>query len=246
MNINELRAQADALAQHDVGMDMSQAKKTESFLLPEGSAVARLVEYIEFGSQPQEYQGKAKPAKMEFRLGFALYGDKYVKEDGTPRVISTFDIPLDNASKSKAFLIFSRMNHKKVYKNFAQMLGETFVVSIKHKVDSKGVVRANLDLSAVGPAIDAMTGRPYNVPEAPGDLYKVFLWNSPTQEQWDSLYIEGTRDDGRSKNFLQEKCLRALNYNGSKLQALLEGDVPQDMVASPWADTMPNDDDIPM
>ena len=244
MKVSSIKNQAQQLADSSVGLDMSQAKKAESFLLPEGTVVGRFVEYIEFGMQPQEFQGKAKPAKMDIRLGFALYGDEYTKEDGTPRVISSFNFPLDNSEKSKAFTIFSRMNSKKLYKNFGQMIGDLFIVNIKHKMDSKGTVRANLDLSAIGPAIDPLTRKPYVMPDAPDNLYRVFLWDNPTKEMWDSLYIEGTRDDGASKNFLQEKCLNALNYNGSKLQALLEGTMPSLTQEAP-VDVQPNDDDIP-
>lgn len=245
MNISSIKSHAQALADNSVGIDMSQAKKAESFLFPEGAAIGRFVEYIEFGMQPQEFQGKAKPAKMNIRLGFALYGEGYAKEDGTPRVISSFDFPLDNSEKSKAYTIFSRMNAKKLYKNFGQMIGDLFIVNIKHKVDSKGIVRANLDLSAIGPAIDPMTRKPYQMPDAPDNLYRVFLWNNPTPEMWESLYIEGNKDDGSTKNFLQEKCLNALDYQGSKLQEMLEGPMPS-LEQNPYEPTPFDDDDIPL
>ena len=116
-------------------MDMSVASKGgEKYLLPEGVALARLVEYIEFGKQPQEYKGEKKDPCMEIQLGFALYGEGYQKEDGKPRMISTYRMKLSNNEKAKSFKLFSRMNAKRTAKNFAQLLGEPFHVIFMNKV----------------------------------------------------------------------------------------------------------------
>lgn len=63
---------------------------------------------------------------------------------------------------------------------------------------------------------------------APTSDLRIFLWDNPTVATWDSLYIDGTREvkqaDGtvkeESKNFIQEMCMKAANYDGSALQAL--------------------------
>jgi hypothetical protein len=54
----------------------------------------------------------------------------------------------------------------------------------------------------------------------------MFLWDYPSKEAWDSLFIEGTWDDGKSKNMLQELCMSATNFDGSPLQQMLMGGVP--------------------
>jgi hypothetical protein len=58
------------------------------------------------------------------------------------------------------------------------------------------------------------------------DSMKLFLWNNPTKECWESLFIDGTREkDGVqiSKNWMQEILLSALDFNGSPLHQMLEG-----------------------
>ncbi len=55
----------------------------------------------------------------------------------------------------------------------------------------------------------------------------MFLQDNPTKASWDSLFIDGTytNRDGveASKNFLQNKITSSLSFEGSALQALLEG-----------------------
>ena len=55
---------------------------------------------------------------------------------------------------------------------------------------------------------------------------KVFLWNKPNKATWDSLFIDGTYEkDGEtvSKNFLQDTIKKALNFEGSPIEEMLEG-----------------------
>lgn len=200
-------------------LDMSTATKGgEKYLLPVGTALGRLVEYIEFGKQPQEFKGEKKDPAMEIQIGFALYGEGYQKEDGSPRMISTYRMKLSNNEKSKSFKLFSRMNAKKTAKNFAQLLGEPFLVPIIHSTNGKGTY-ARIDLDNIGYAIDPIRRTEYPVPMPNEDVYRVFLWNHPTKEMWDSIYIE-------KNNFLQETCLSATDYPNSKLEQLLKGSVP--------------------
>lgn len=212
-----IRQAADAANSTEI--DMSTASKGgEKFLIPAGTYVGRLIEYIEFGKQPQEYKGETKSPAMEIQLGFAIYGEGVTKEDGSPRVISTYRMKLSNNEKSKTFKIFSRMNWKKDKKTFAQMLGESFLVPIVHLTNGKGTY-ARIDTDNIAPAIDPISRREYPCPVPPEDIYRVFLWNHPTKEMWDSIYIE-------SNNFLQEICLGATNFPNSKLDQMLNGTMP--------------------
>lgn len=220
-------AALQALAAQDVaesGIDMNEAVKGGGGgrLLPEGYAFGRLVEYIEFGNQPQEYQGQAKDPAMEFTLGFALTGEGYQNDDGTPYVVRTYNTALSRNEKSRAFKLFKALNWKGTAKSFAQLLGETFLVKIKQvpksKTDPKIVSR--IDLDGFLPPLDPVTRQPYPIAEAPDDMYRLFLWSRPTKEAWDSLYIEGEYD-GKSKNRIQEQILAALDFQGSPLQQLL-------------------------
>ena len=220
-------AALQALAAQDVaesGIDMNEAVKGGGGgrLLPEGYAFGRLVEYIEFGNQPQEYQGQAKDPAMEFTLGFALTGEGYQNDDGTPYVVRTYNTALSRNEKSRAFKLFKALNWKGTAKSFAQLLGETFLVKIKQvpksKTDTKIVSR--IDLDGFLPPLDPVTRQPYPIAEAPDEMYRLFLWSRPTKEAWDSLYIEGEYD-GKSKNRIQEQILAALDFQGSPLQQLL-------------------------
>lgn len=218
-------------------LDMSTASKGgEKYLLPEGTALARLVEYIEFGKQPQEYKGEKKDPAMEVQLGFALYGKGYQKEDGSPRMISTYRMKLSNNEKSKTFKLFNRMNAKRTAKNFAQLLGQPFLVPIIHVNNSKGTY-ARIDLDNIGYAIDPINRTEYPVPMPAEDIYRVFLWNHPTKEMWDSIFIE-------KNNFLQETCLSATDFPNSKLEQLLKGSVPS-LEAKPTPEAPMDYDEVP-
>ena len=216
-------------------MDMSVASKGgEKYLLPEGVALARLVEYIEFGKQPQEYKGEKKDPCMEIQLGFALYGEGYQKEDGKPRMISTYRMKRSNNEKAKSFKLFSRMNAKRTAKNFAQLLGEPFLVPIVHVSNNKGTY-ARIELDTIGDAIDPVRRTEYPVPVPSEDIYRVFLWNHPTQEMWDSIHIE-------KNNFLQETCLSATDFPNSPLERMLKGSVPS---LEATTDNVDNFEDVP-
>ena len=220
-------AALQALAAQDVaesGIDLNEAVNGGGGgrLLPAGYAFGRLVEYIEFGNQPQEFQGQAKDPALEFTLGFALTGEGYQNDDGTPYIVRTYNTALSRNEKSRAFKMFKALNWKGTAKSFAQLLGETFLVKIKQvpksKTDPKIVSR--IDLDGFLPPLDPVTRQPYPIAEAPDDMYRLFLWSRPTKEAWDSLYIAGEYE-GKSKNRIQEQILAALDFQGSPLQQLL-------------------------
>ena len=221
-----------ALADEEVqatGVDMNEATKGGggARLLPEGYAFGRLVEYVEFGMQPQEYQGQAKDPALEFSLGFALWGEGYQNDDGSPYIVRTFSMAMSQNEKSRSFKLFRALNWKGSKKHFAQILSEPFLVKIKHVAKSKtdATVVSRIDLDGFLPPLDPVSKQPYPIPEAPAELYRLFLWNRPTKEAWDALFIEGEYED-KSKNRIQEIILGALDFQGSPLQLLLAGEVP--------------------
>ena len=240
----ELRALADAEAAES-GIDMNEAVKGGGGgrLLPAGYAFGRLIEYVELGMQPQEFNGKAKDPAIEFTLAFALWGEvpdpadptktiKYHNEDGTPYVIRPYSLSLSRNEKAGAFLLFKSLNWKGTAKNFGQLLGETFLVKIVHVPKSKTdtTIVSRIDLKGFLPPLDPVSRQPYNIPDVPLDQYNLFLWNRPTKAAWDKLYIEGTWEakDGKpaeSKNRVQETILKAVDFQGSPLQLLLGGAV---------------------
>lgn len=229
-------AQALALANEEAetGIDMNEATAGGSRLLPQGYAFARLVEYIELGKQPQEFGGQKKDPALEVSLGFALWGkppgseETYHNEDGTPYIIRPYSFALGRNEKATAFKLFKALNWDGTAKNFAQLLGRGFLAKIVHKPKSKtdATLVARIDFAGFLPPNNPATGDPYPIPAAADELYKLFLWNRPTKEGWDALFIEGQYEakDGkpaRSKNRVQETILAALDFQGSALQALL-------------------------
>ena len=254
--VNDLLQQANEDA--ELNQDMNIATKGGGGVLyPEGYAFARLVEYVEMGSHRTEYAGEVKAAQPMAKLGFALWGEGYQQEDGSPGMIRTYEFALSTNEKAKAFKLFKKLNYKGTSKTFAQLLNETYLLKVVHTKpkDATAKPRATIDLEGFLPPTDPVTKAPYSIPAAPDDLFKLFLWVKPTKAMWDSLFVEGKYDDGASKNFIQERCLAATDYPGSALEALLSGGVaalpslavpavPQQPPSVPSADA-PSNTDVP-
>lgn len=229
MSTVQERIAALAAEAAETGKDMTQVVKGGGTQrrLPVGYAMGRLVEYHEFGKQPQEFKGVVKDPAMEVRLGFALYGEGYANEDGTPYIMRTFNMALSQNEKAKAFLLFKSMNWKGLHKHFAQMMGEAFLVPIIDYTPAKTATnpapepRSIIDTKTFIPPLDPVTKSPYPVPPARDEDFSIFLWDHPTLEDWDAMFIEGTNDKGKSKNYLQDMILSASDFEGSALQILL-------------------------
>ena len=207
-------------------VDMTQ-EGTGGGLMPEGYAMARMVTYIEFGKQPQEYQGKAKPAADEFRVGFKLFGGPDNCYDG--RYISTFDLSLSNGTKAGAKRLFDRLNWANDMVHVAQGLGKAYLVPItivKSKTTQKDGNR--LDIDGILPPVDPVSKGNYPVPEVVETDLNFFFFEHPTAESWAKLFVDGKWDDGKSKNTIQEKIMTALNFPGSPLEQLMSGCVMPD------------------
>lgn len=229
--LQELLALANEAAEiSSVDMSATSSGGQGKRLLPAGKAIATLVEYVEFGKHLGEFNGKPKKqADLLFRLGFALSSpDAYLNDDGTPYIFRTFDLSLGNNEKSKAKIAFDRMNYLQTAKHFAQLLGKSFIVEIKvvkGKADPTKE-RNEIVYATIDKPFEPMSGAAYPTPALETLPFKLFLWDKPTKEGWDALHIEGTNDQGKSKNYLQETCLKAVNFPGSALEQLIGGAIP--------------------
>lgn len=224
MTPQELLALANQAA--ETAADMNEAVKGGGGrLLPEGYAFGRLIEYIELGKHPQEFGGVAKEPALEVQLAFALWGQGYQNEDGTPYILRPFRFAVSRNEKAKAFKLFKALNWKGTAKTFAQLLGETYLVKIVNAAKSKtdATLVSRIDFNGFLPPLDPVTRAPYSIQDVgPGD-YRLFLWDHPNKTCWDSLYVEGKFDDGGSKNRNQEYILEAVDFAGSPLEQLLAG-----------------------
>jgi len=219
--------------------------------IAEGRTVGRLIEYIELGVQPQgTYEGKEKPACATARFTFELLNlKKNLKEieiDGqTVTVAERFSfneaIKLSEKSRFKKLLKTATYGRTDIT-HFAQILNDDFLLTFKHNKterDGKPVLYVNLYNDGVygieapfvnSDPLDDSTRVRVPVPKAMSEV-KIFIWDAPTKETWDSLYIAGTRtvkdakgkESQVSKNWLQEKILSAKNFSGSALEDLLSG-----------------------
>lgn len=224
--LNTLQTLVAEAVESGLMKDMTVATRGGGRLLPEGYAFGRLVEYIELGAQPQEFNGVAKAPAPEVRLAFALWGEGYQEGDGSPYIQRVWDMALGTNEKSKSFKLFKKLNYKGTAKCFAQILSEAFLIKIVHTKPKKAgdAPKSVIDLEGFLPPFDPVTKQPYVIPAAPDELFKLFLWERPNKACWDSLYIDGTNETtGKSKNFIQNKCLSAKNFPGSPLETMLMG-----------------------
>lgn len=250
LSIAELAALA---AETDDQTEVQVAGDYEREVIPEGPNFARLVEYIECGKHPQKpYQGKEKPPAEMLRLTFELLHPKksiieYEVDGVTKKRGQLITIRMKKSLSDKATFkkIFNAMTYgRDSIKHMAQMLGEPFLVNVFHNkskdAQGKEVVYANLNNSEgvysigapkhVDPITQETTDLAPHISQPFAPL-RIFLWNNPTKETWDSLFIDGTREvkdkDGNvtneSKNWLQEYILSAINAEGSALSSMLSG-----------------------
>lgn len=247
---NALMAQATAAAKD--GKLKNQAADTGSFEYEppaEGPTAARLVGYVEIGKRSQpEYQGKAKPDCYEAFLFFELLSKKHAKEigeDGDKRIVYPVlreKVQIKSGERANFVKLLKKMAYGRDIHHMAMMLGEAFLLRIVHNKSKDGTktyanIRTKEDGYLVGaPMYNANKDplgdedlQPLPVPEPTVPL-KMLLWDDPTKEQWDSIFIDGTRtikdDKGveteKSRNWMQEDIIEnATDFEGSALQTLI-------------------------
>jgi hypothetical protein len=246
-SLNELIAQAAAAEdQTDTtsgGFDFE--------LPPAGVTVGRLVEYIELGVQPQkDYAGKPKPPVDQVRLTVEFLAPKnrheFKDSEGSDRV--RYDRMSINMTKklndrAKYTKLFNKMRAgRDDVIHMAQMIDVPLRFEIFHNEgknkkgevttyanlwDKDGGMNIGVPKFQPDPLSDVWQDIP--VPEAVSPL-KVFFYNNPTNETWDSLFINGVREvkngdqvEEVSKNWIQELIVSAVNYSGSRMEAFIEG-----------------------
>ena len=246
MDLFEIAAEANDVS--------SGAKAAIEFQPPrEGVALLRLCSYIELGVYEGEWKGKKKhnaKVMVEFEL---VHPDHEIKDaDGNKRGYHRVWLRINKSGneKSKYMQLFKKLNYdgavtveKGKIPSMARFLGHAFMGQIYHN-EYKDKVYANLDKDGIYslgaprvPVNDPVTMMPTGeykdivVPEM-SVKPRLFLWEAPGmpdegyKKMWDSIYIEGEKDDGSSKNWIQNLILSEENIAlpGSKAEQLfLEG-----------------------
>jgi len=199
------------------------------------------------------YQGKDKPDALMALIEFELLGKNNVRtsEDGEKTFADRIQLRLkvSNNERSGFRKLLDRLTDGTDVKNMAGLLlNYTWMLKVSHNVveakDGKpertyeniGSATAGWDVGpAVRPILDedgVPTGETVkiNVREAVSDC-KFLVWAQPNAACWDSIFIEGEytaidydgKEVTKSKNWIQELCMTASNFEGSPLQDLVGG-----------------------
>lgn len=237
-NLNSLVEAAVAVQDVDMTETGTGGGAFEDVLLPKGEYFGHFVEYVEYGKRVPTNNGKptGKPAVLNTKVCFIVYAP-----DGTKKRIRSLHMPVFNDPRANFKKLFDRLNCAGDIQHAAQKLGTAWVVPVEQHTSKAGKVSNIIDYALLRPLpkFDPDTGAPIAIPELNLDDVKVFLWNNPTKETWDSLFIEGTRDDGKSKNFIQEDIMQAADFEGSPLQQMLTGGIPAPESLAPAAPAAP-------
>lgn len=229
MNVlDSLNALVDAAIEtQDVDMrETAQGGAYEDVLLPKGEYYGYFTEYVEIGKRLPTKGGKptGKPAAANVRIGIVVYGP-----NGEVKRIRPYPMTISNFERAGFKKFFDKLNYDGSIKHAAQRLGQAFVFPVDEHTSAAGKKSNIVDLAAIRPIpkFDPNTGEPIKMPALDASEIKLFLWNNPTKETWDSLHIDGTFDDGKSKNWIQEDMYKAVDFPGSALDILLNaGSVP--------------------
>lgn len=229
INLNALSSLVNATVAEQ-GIDQSVTQSGGNFadvLLPRGTYFGRFMEYIELGKKIPMHMGKptGKPAVMNVRLGFIVY-----TPDGSIKRINPFPMAVSSFEKAKFKQVFDKMNYDGTLKHMAQRLGQAFMFEVEQYTSKAGKTSNTIDFLSLRqlPKFDPNTGAPIELPALDEAGLRLFLFDNPTKETWDSLFIE-------KNNFIQQDILSAVNYEGSPLQQLLEGAVPSPEALAPQA-----------
>ena len=240
-----------------------------------GPCVARFISYVEVGKQEPRTKGKFYKGPADTAIiQFELRGKKHATEievDGKKSVIYpiiTETVTISNSAKSWFYKMLHAMDYGRGNVHMAMMLGEGFKINILHnevEKDGKKVTYANIrdehgwkigaPVSEVENDEGEMVMKPLTVPE-PVNPLRMMLWDSPTKEQWDSLFVDGTRTvkiDGKdveqSKNWLQNMIVEGPAFKGSAIETMLEtsgGGLPEGPSTDPDDELMDEDDTGPI
>lgn len=245
--MTDINALIAAAAAADDFTKESKGGGFEKELPTAGMGVCRLREYIELGQQEtatKNYPAK-KPARKA-RFVFELTTPKHVKEI-TKEDKSVIRIPhtvavtcvVSKSEKSNFIKLFRKLNWAGTAQHPAQLLGAPYLVEIVHSPGNDQPITkenpakyANVQKDGeytFAPArkVDPIenTVEEIKVPEMLNSQ-RLFLYDMPTQECWDALFIDGTytKDDKEvSKNWMQETIMSALDFDGSALQQMIGG-----------------------
>lgn len=237
MDLNKIKQLQAAAKEYGADLTKPSGGGSDFAVAVEGPTRMRLVGYVEYGVHTTK-SGNATKTKPRAMLTFELSGPLHPPvelEDGRkiPLRVTIKEI-VGTTPKNNYIKLFNLM--KGDYPdatNFLDLMGKAFTGDISHYKfkGSNGAevvlaqlrTKAGYQIGGLG-YLDRESGQPKKLKvDAPLLPLTVFLWDLADVEQWDGIKIEGTYDDGSTKNKLQELIKKAENFVGSPVyEALVE------------------------
>lgn len=262
-NLHDLIAKEAEVTATTQNMNEASTGGGSSKIMETGQYLGAIVQYLDMGNHFEVYKEEKKGPFPKIRMSVAVFDvDEYGDLETTPVLIHDIGMFVKRNERSKSYKAFRALNYTNDarFTHFAQAFMKPYLFKVEKRRSKAGKEYNSIDWAATQPAINPINRRPIPLPEIDDSLKRVFLWNNPTMEQWEKLYVEGEFDDGNSKNFLQEEILNATDFHGSAVDLMLRGGGKSLPTPTPQAEpvevvvkdkpkpampAMPKDDDIP-
>ena len=199
-----------------MALDMNKAPKPKGGkdfgIANAGVQMARLVAICEIGEQERSFKGEAKAPAIQLNFTFELPNDliEVKTDDGVeskPRWVSINNVNFFTDDKARLVEIVRALDPNNECQGIlTELVGRPCFVTIEHKVRK--------DNAQTYAKVSAVSGVPAGIaiPDLANEP-RVFDWEAPSREQWDLLPA-----------WVQEKIKTALNYSGSTVEAMLNGE----------------------
>jgi hypothetical protein len=223
--------------------NMTEAQKGGGTYVPPAAGIVRcrFIAYYELGNHTQKVTGKPDQKKDMARLVFELSGPGHEPKPSDKGPIPerlSIDVPYSLNEKAHFFKLFSVMNWEHKATHIAELLGGEYLAEVIHVASKSDATKVYASLK--GPNgytikapqyVDPLTATTVRVPVDPAITpLSIFLWNNPSKAMWDSIYIDGEYEEGKSKNVIQEKIMAANNFIGSPIHQIIASGTETGMV----------------
>lgn len=218
----------------------------------EGPCLGTLIGYIEIGSHEKTVKGvtSVKPfAQWIFELAGGKNAPRKNEETGEliPHRI-TITTPISRNEKAGYYKLFQRLtNGDTSITHPAQLLERHWLLRVVHNKWTPAGSTEEITTASIGSATEGWNVSPPVRPADPMDPdskeqplakparisdLRLFLWDFPSKEMWDALYIDGEyperKDEkgkvtapAKSKNVIQAKIKSAKNWDDSPMAELI-------------------------
>lgn len=181
-----------------------KSSNRERKLVEAGSHMARLVRVIDRGLQPREWQGEAKEPSYQIDLTFEFPHQRIEIDGDSKPMWRSRSINLSSFEKSNCYKWLKILDpNNEARGDFSKLIGTPVMALVVHNEGKNGVFDKVQDIMPVPQGIE--------VPPLENDPV-IFDLSSPDLETFNTF-----------PDWLKEIIQSNLEYNGSKLQRLIEG-----------------------